>query len=41
MKEVKEVLLYLHSYDEITMFDLEHISQLSSVLGVLKCVVES
>ena len=36
MKDIKDVLLYLNSFDEINMFDLEHNKKLYYVSEVLK-----
>ena len=36
MKDIKDVLLYLNSYDENNMFDLEHNNELYYVSEVLK-----
>ena len=39
MKDIKDVLLYLNSFDESNMFDLEHNNKLYYVSEVLKFIM--
>ena len=39
MKDIKDVLLYLNSFDENNMFDLEHNNKLYYVSEVLKIIM--
>ena len=39
MKDIKDVLLYLNSFDEINMFEFEHNNKLHYVSEVLRFIM--